>query len=310
VLRHRLITAPILIATLLALVLLDDWLDDVVLGGFWRELFRGKDHPPRGLVLFFLTLAIAPLAARELSAIFRANGIATRTWLTSLAAITGLVLSYSIPTETATGPGTETTTTIAIIATGMMLVFVIALLTFSRHRNVVGVVAAAGAVVFAMVYLGFMLGFLLALRRSHSAWIVVGVIVTTKACDTGAYFVGSALGRHKLIPWLSPKKTWEGLVGGVAAAVLVGLALAAASGLLGEADHVPLWVGALCGAVFALVGQLGDLAVSLFKRGAGMKDSSTILPGLGGVLDVLDSPLMVAPVAYWILTLALAGPGP
>jgi phosphatidate cytidylyltransferase len=270
-------------------------------------------------VLFGLTLAIAPLAAFELSNIFRANGIATRTWLTTLATMTGLVLSYSIPTrvEDSYGSvislGTETTTTIAIISTGMMLVFVIALLTFSRHRNVAGVVAAAGAVVFAMVYLGFMLGFLLALRRSHSAWIVVGVVVVTKSCDTGAYFTGRAVGRHKLIPWLSPGKTWEGLVGGVVVAVLVGLGLAAASRLLDEADHVPLYLGALCGAVFAVVGQLGDLAVSLFKRGAGLKDSSKILPGLGGVLDVLDSPLMVAPVAYWMLTLALdspfAGPG-
>jgi phosphatidate cytidylyltransferase len=159
-----------------------------------------------------------------------------------------------------------------------------------------------------MVYLGFMLGFLLALRRSHSAWIVVGVVVVTKACDTGAYFTGRAIGRHKLIPWLSPGKTWEGLFGGVAASVIVGTALAAASRFLSEDDHVPLWLGAVCGTVFAVVGQLGDLAVSLFKRGAGIKDSSGILPGLGGVLDVLDSPLMVAPVAYWILTLALGDP--
>jgi phosphatidate cytidylyltransferase len=308
VLRSRLITGPILGIVLLAIVVVDNWLDGVELQGFWKDFFAGKSHPPRGLVLFGLTLAIAPLAARELSNIFRANDIATRTWLTTLATMTGLILSYSIPTRTAVSPGTETTTTIAVISTGMMLVFVMALVTFSRHRNVAGVVAAAGAVVFAMVYLGFMLGFLLALRRSHSAWIVVGVVVATKSCDTGAYFTGRAVGRHKLIPWLSPGKTWEGLVGGVVVAVLVGMVLAAASRLLDDADHVPLYLGAVCGAVFALVGQLGDLAVSLFKRGAGIKDSSTILPGLGGVLDVLDSPLMVAPVAYWILTLALAGP--
>jgi phosphatidate cytidylyltransferase len=316
VLGRRLITGPILAAALLLVVIADNWLDGVELTGFWKDFFAGKDHPPRGLILFGLTLAVAPLAACELSSIFRANGIATRTWLTTLATMTGLVLSYSIPTRiedpsgTAISPGTETTTTIAIISTGMMLVFVIALLTFSRHRNVAGVVAAAGAVVFAMVYLGFMLGFLLALRRSHSAWIVVGVVVATKACDTGAYFTGRAVGRHKMIPWLSPGKTWEGLIGGVAVATAVGLALAAASRLLNEADHVPLWLGAVCGAVFAVVGQLGDLAVSLFKRGAGMKDSSTMLPGLGGVLDVLDSPLMVAPVAYWILTLALSNSVP
>ena len=109
-----------------------------------------------------------------------------------------------------------------------------------------------------------------------------------------------------MVPWLSPGKTWEGLVGGVAAAILIAVPLAAASRWLPQpVDHVPLWLGALCGLVFAVVGQLGDLAVSLLKRGAGMKDSSEILPGLGGVLDVLDSPRMVAPVAYWLLMLGL-----
>jgi phosphatidate cytidylyltransferase len=256
--------------------------------------------------MFVVALGLAPLAARELSAIFRANEISTRTWLTTLAVMTGLVLSYSIPTQTAASPGTETTTTIAIIATGMIAVFVLSILIFSHRRNAAGVIAAAGAVMFAMVYLGFMLGFLLALRRSHSAWIVIGVIAITKACDTGAYFTGRAVGRHRMIPWLSPGKTWEGLAGGIVTAVAVGVGLAFASRWLKPPDHVPVWIGAICGVIFAIVGQLGDLTMSLFKRGAGLKDSSAILPGLGGVLDVLDSPLMVAPVAWWILTLALA----
>jgi len=309
VLRYRLITGPILIVGLLALVMLDNKVDSMQLHGVWQDLFRGKEHPPRGLVLFLLALGLAPLAAVELSAIFRANGIKTRTWLTTLAIITGLTLSYSIPTRTAVTPGTETMTTIAILTTGMIAVFVIAILTFSRDRNVAGVVAAAGAVMFAMVYIGFMLGFLLALRREHSAWIIIGVIAVTKACDTGAYFTGRAFGRHRMIPWLSPGKTWEGLAGGIVTAVAVGIGLAAASRWLGPADRIPIWVGAVCGAVFAVVGQLGDLTMSLFKRGAGLKDSSTILPGLGGVLDVLDSPLMVAPVAWWLLTIMLESPG-
>lgn len=307
-LRYRLITGPILIVLLLAVVALDNWVDSLYLPDFLQDVFRGKNHPPRGLVLFVLSLGIAPLAARELTAIFRANAIMTRTWLTTLATITGLVLSYSIPTQTATSHGTETTKTIAILTTGMIAVFVIAILTFSRHRNVAGVVAAAGAVMFSMVYLGFMFGFLLALRREHSAWIIVGVIAVTKACDTGAYFTGKAIGKHRMIPWLSPGKTWEGLAGGILTAVAVGIGLAAASGWLEPADRVPVWVGAVCGAVFAVVGQLGDLTMSLFKRGAGIKDSSTILPGLGGVLDVLDSPLMVAPVAWWLLTILLESP--
>ena len=302
-LRYRLITGPILIALLLAVVVLDNWVDSIALpAGFLQDLFRGKEHPPRGIVLFVLALALAPLAARELTTIFRTNDIMTRTWLTTLATVVGLVLCYSIPTQTATSPGTEATTTIAIITTGMIVVFVIAILTFSRQQNVAGVIAAAGAVMFAMVYLGFMLGFLLALRREHSAWIVVGVIAVTKACDTGAYFTGRAIGRHRMIPWLSPGKTWEGLAGGVATAVAVGVGLSFASRLLDPVDHVAPWLGAVCGAIFAIVGQLGDLTMSLFKRGAGLKDSSTILPGLGGVLDVLDSPLLVAPVAWWALT--------
>jgi phosphatidate cytidylyltransferase len=181
--------------------------------------------------------------------------------------------------------------------------FITALLIFSRDRTVQGVLAAAGAVIFSMVYLGLMLGFLLALRRWHSAWWIIGVVLTTKSSDIGAFFTGKAIGRHKLIVWLSPGKTWEGLCGGAVLATLVGLGLAAASGLLAPADHIPLWLGAVCGTLFALVGQFGDLTMSLFKRGAGLKDSSSLVPGMGGVLDVLDSPLMVAPLAYWLLEL-------
>ena len=289
---------------LLAIVWVDDWLDGVELAGMWQDLFAQKQHPPRGLVLFGLALVVAPLAARELSGIFRANGIASRTWMTSLAAITGLVLSYSIPTKTETTPGLEATTAIAIISTGMIVVFVLSLVTFSQGRNVQGVVAAAGAVVFAMVYLGLMMGFFLALRRDHSAWLIVAVILLTKAGDTGAYFTGRAIGRHKMIPWLSPGKTWEGLAGGVLTAGVLGALLAEASYWLPEpADHWPWWFGVVAGVVFAGFGQVGDLAMSLFKRDAGLKDASTILPGLGGVLDVLDSPLMVAPIAYWLFAL-------
>ena len=96
-----------------------------------------------------------------------------------------------------------------------------------------------------------------------------------------------------------------GLFGGIVLAALIGVLLAAASrAYLDEVDQISGWIGLACGVVFALVGQFGDLTVSLLKRGAGIKDSSTILPGLGGLLDVLDSPLMVAPVAFWMLELA------
>lgn len=298
-----------MIGGLLTLVWLDAWLDTVTLSDFWSKVFRGRTDLPAGIVMFGLTLVVAPLAGRELANIFRANGIAARTWLTSLAAMAGVMLSYSIPTQTLASAGTDATTTVAIVATGMLFVFILALFTFSRNQNVQGVVAAAGAVVFAMVYLGFMLGFFLALRRSHSAWLIIGIIFTTKMCDTGAYFTGRLIGKRKLIPWLSPGKTWEGLAGGIVTAAGLAMLLAWwARGSLDPPDNnIPLWFAALAGALFAVVGQLGDLAMSLFKRDAGIKDSSSILPGLGGVLDVLDSPLMVAPIAYWMFELWLAG---
>jgi phosphatidate cytidylyltransferase len=296
VLKYRLITGPLLIAALLFLVWLDDRVETVELSDAMSRMFAGRDNPPGGLVIFILGLVVAPLAAKELSAIFRAQGIMTRTWLTAAAAMAGLVVSYSVPI------GTDAVTAIAIVSTAMCGVFVASLLLFSRHRNVEGVVAAAGAVMFTMVYLGLMTGFLLALRRQHSAWWIVGVLLVTKSCDTGAYFTGRAIGRHKMIPWLSPGKTWEGLMGGVILAMITGAVAAwASSQWLSPVDHVPVQVGVLAGIVFGLVGQFGDLTMSLLKRGAGIKDSSRLLPGLGGVLDVLDSPLMVAPVAFWLL---------
>jgi phosphatidate cytidylyltransferase len=297
-LKYRLITGPVLIVVFLAIVWFDDRMDPVNLSGFWSDLFRGESHPPQGLVLFVLSMLIAPIAANELSAIFRAQGLMANPRLTACAALLGLTLSYSLPAHM---PATQA---VAVFSSAMILMFALSLLTFSRGHNVTGVVAAAGAVLLAMVYLGFMLGFLLAIRRDHSAWWIVGIIFTIKAADTGAYFTGRAIGRHKLIPWLSPGKTWEGTIGGVVAAMAAGYGLAAASGWLPNAeDHVGKLHGLWLGGVFAIVGQFGDLAMSLCKRRAGVKDSSALLPGLGGALDVLDSLLMVAPVAYWLLAM-------
>ncbi|MEL7238219.1 MAG: phosphatidate cytidylyltransferase, partial [Planctomycetota bacterium] len=108
---------------------------------------------------------------------------------------------------------------------------------------------------------------------------------------------GKSLGKHKLIPFLSPGKTWEGLAGGVVTAALVGAACA--PGL----DLLTWWKGAIFGAVIGVVGQAGDLLESLMKRDADVKDSSQLLPGFGGVLDVIDSPLVAAPVAYLLFGL-------
>ncbi|MDR1633471.1 MAG: phosphatidate cytidylyltransferase [Bifidobacteriaceae bacterium] len=127
-------------------------------------------------------------------------------------------------------------------------------------------------------------------------WLVLLLVAVPVACDTGGYFAGSYLGRHKLAAQISPRKTWEGLAGSVL------LAVAAAVGgmaLMGR----PWYFGLALGVLGALAATLGDLAESLLKRAIGIKDMGNLLPGHGGVLDRIDSILMTAPFFYAVITL-------
>jgi phosphatidate cytidylyltransferase len=125
------------------------------------------------------------------------------------------------------------------------------------------------------------------------SWLLI-VLLGTAACDTGAYFAGSLLGRHKLIPHISPAKTWEGLAGGALGAVVAALAF---SGALGVSIPVAIVLGlAVCAAAVS-----GDLCESLLKRAAGVKDSGRVIPGHGGILDRIDSILFVLPAVYWFV---------
>jgi phosphatidate cytidylyltransferase len=123
------------------------------------------------------------------------------------------------------------------------------------------------------------------------AWMLA-VLLCTAACDTGAYFVGSVLGRHKMIPHISPGKTWEGLGGAILGAVAAALALCAML-------KIQWWEALLLGLLVCVAAVSGDLCESLLKRAAGVKDSGTIIPGHGGVLDRIDSILFVLLAVYW-----------
>jgi phosphatidate cytidylyltransferase len=122
-------------------------------------------------------------------------------------------------------------------------------------------------------------------------------IFVTKSADIGAYFTGRLLGKHRMSPVISPKKTWEGLAGGVVLSVAVAVALNRLIAPVLGSDVKAAGFGVVVG----LVGVLGDLAESLIKRDCRRKDSSRSVPGFGGVLDVVDSVLFAAPVAYWWL---------
>lgn len=159
----------------------------------------------------------------------------------------------------------------------------------------------ATAAIFVAAYVPFLASFLaLALAADDGAWRVLIVVVLVVACDTGGWAAGVTMGRHALAPSISPKKSWEGLAGSTALAVLAGSIL------------VPLvldatwWVGALVGVLTVVAGLVGDLGESLIKRDLGMKDMGDSIPGHGGILDRVDALLVAAPVV--VTALALAAP--
>jgi len=134
-----------------------------------------------------------------------------------------------------------------------------------------------------------------------AAWLLFLTTITA-ASDTGAYFTGMSLGRHKLCPSISPKKTVEGLAGGMLCGT--GFALLVAFFLLHE---VNLWRLAAAALFLSALGVVGDLVESLLKRSMGVKDSGSILPGHGGILDRADSLLLTAPVLYYLVSYHLLG---
>ena len=157
-----------------------------------------------------------------------------------------------------------------------------------------------------IVYVAFLMNFFVKLLvefntsvdDAQGRYLILFLVVVVKLTDVGAYFTGSLIGRHKLIPRVSPAKTWEGCAGGVAAGVGAGVLLGHLySGHAGV--HVfNLQKTILIAALTSVAGILGDLIESLFKRAAGVKDSGSSIRGMGGILDVLDSLLFAAPVLY------------
>jgi phosphatidate cytidylyltransferase len=296
----RLLLGPIMILFLVGGVIGDQWIAKQPLPAGLQSLSRSvfgessSGNWPRGVLVFAIVLLLGVLAARELAGILADKGILASKRISTFAAVLGLIVSCGVPA------GVGAVDAVAVVSLSAMMVLAVSIVFFARHRTVEGVVAATGGALLAYVYLGLMFGFLLAIRRDHSVEALLWVIMVTKACDIGAYFTGKAIGRTKLIPWLSPGKTWEGLFGGMAFSVAAGVLGWRLVG--GSLAHPPaIWAFGAAGALLGLIGQAGDLVESVLKRDAGIKDSGHAIPGFGGILDVIDSPLLVGPFAYWWL---------
>lgn len=176
-----------------------------------------------------------------------------------------------------------------------------------------GALSSMASTIWLIVYLGFLGSFASRLRMDMvgpiGSWLVLYFIAVVKFSDIGAYFTGVAVGRHRIVPKISPNKTLEGYIGGIVVAVVVSVALAWLVGIIVawyEGLSGGRWLSAGQAVVFGLamgvVGQVGDLVESLLKRDAQTKDSGSLVPTFGGVLDIIDSPLLAAPLAWWLLT--------
>ena len=185
-----------------------------------------------------------------------------------------------------------------------------------RRADLSGAFPAAMVSVFAFGYIALPLGFLVQLREQWSgAFLLLYLLLLVWAGDIFAYFVGKSLGRHLMSPRISPKKTWEGALASLLASLVVGgllynYATPISTALLNAhlidrrdgffaLQKPPLWPALLLSAAINVAAQLGDLVESLIKRGAGVKDSGTLLPGHGGMLDRIDALLLAAPVLWY-----------
>lgn len=180
----------------------------------------------------------------------------------------------------------------------ILLSFLAEMATFQAPGRSVDRLASA---VWIVAYLGLLPSFLVNLQLGRSdglgAIALSLAIFVPKGCDIGAYFTGRAIGRHRMTPILSPKKTWEGAGGGLVTAVLVAFGLNRLGPVIPGGDLGTILFGLTVG----LAGMLGDLAESLIKRDCQHKDASNLVPGFGGVLDIVDAIVFAAPVAYWWL---------
>lgn len=159
-----------------------------------------------------------------------------------------------------------------------------------------------------MLYAPFMLSFMypLMLEFERGKYLVFLIFVASSFSDAFAYFVGVAMGKHKLAPQLSPKKTIEGSVGGILGAILVGIIYGVVLWKLAIFDTSDIiWIFALIGGLGSIVSQIGDLAASAIKRDHDIKDYSNLIPGHGGIMDRFDSIAVTTPIIYFLAVLFL-----
>jgi phosphatidate cytidylyltransferase len=325
--RMRVLTGAIGIPIVLGAVWLGDWafflfmclvITGAMLEFYWISEAKGaRPHKAIGVVFgLLLALAFSP-AIPELVYALRIGSIGVAPAPTSVSHasfVDSAKLSQLITTEAFQ----------FFMVVAVIILAVLATLIAEMRREDAHPIANNSATLTGIVYVGLFLATLIGIRQfwepiwhglartmqttdgvtlggifntpSYGAYMVIATLVTIWICDSAAYYVGRALGKHKMAPRISPKKTWEGGIGGAvfAVATMIGFKF----WLL---DFLSIGDAIVLGLIVGILGQIGDLAESHVKRDGGIKDSSQLIPGHGGVFDRFDSLMFVAPVVYLYL---------
>jgi len=286
-LKYRLLYGILMTVVFTAIVIFDGWLDGSLTAS------SADDRTVQGTILCILIAGLIIPAQLELSRLAKAKNLRI---FTPVAIITSILFA-----------GTWYWFQLIEMRPLIYLFFLSAsslwaLLLYQYFRcGTSGVIANCGASYFSIIYLGLLCAFVVGIRIDFGLWGLLMFIIVVKSADIGAYTIGVLFGKHKFSPKISPGKTWEGMGGAVTAAIIVSFLFGA------TCDIMAWWSAVIFGIFIAFTGQVGDLVESMMKRDAETKDSSNKVPGFGGILDIIDSPLFAAPFAYLFFIFAVTG---
>ncbi len=261
-----------------ALVILDGWLDGSITAA------SADDASVKGSVLFLLIALLIVPATLEMSALASAKNmkIFAPVSITSSILFAGCWYWPQI---------LEISPQIYLVLLSAFSLFTLLLYQNLRYGTE-GTLANCSASCFSILYLGLLSTFVMAIRIEFGVWPLLMFVFVVKCADIGAYTAGSLFGKHRFSPKISPGKTWEGIAGAVLFAMIIAVLFTVIF------DIMAMLPALVFGFAFAFIGQFGDLAESMLKRDARQKDASDNVPGFGGLLDVIDSPLAAAPFVY------------
>jgi phosphatidate cytidylyltransferase len=284
-LKHRLFFGILMTVLFIAVVIFDGWLDGSLTAS------EADNKQIQGTVFCLLIVLLAIPAQLELSKLAEAKSLRIFTPVTTIASIFFATNRYFLQFI-------EIRPDTCLIFLSVIVLFALLLYQYIFY-NISGVLANCGASYFSILYLGLLSSFCMEIRLKFGLWPLLMFVFVVKFADIGAYTIGSMLGKHKFSPKISPGKTWEGMGGAVAFAII------AAVGFALSFDIMSWWFAVIYAVCLAFIGQIGDLVESMIKRDAEKKDSANKVPGFGGILDIIDSPLVAAPFGYLFFMMIL-----